>query len=262
MICNPLPSSDMVHGTLLDDVPSLWQISELTSQLADPRTTSCPHSERSHRYLVDNDHGLYADLLTPLKSFMGSPPPEPSIGPEASDTELLHWLKAGHTNALRILYQRYVRLIYTVAMRILDNSQEAEDLTQEIFVTFWQKGAYDPSRGSLSSYLCLITRSRALDRRRAKGSYQRFLSRYQQVNPGISNTSPFDQISASEREQTIRRALQDLPEAQRQVLELAYYEGFSQSEIAEHLQLPLGTVKTRSRQGLLKLRRLLGGILP
>ncbi len=70
---------------------------------------------------------------------MGSPPPHPTIGPESTDTELLRWLQAGHSRALQVLYQRYVRLIYTVAMRILNNSQEAEDLTQEIFVTFWQK---------------------------------------------------------------------------------------------------------------------------
>lgn len=194
---------------------------------------------------------------------MGSPTLDPpSFGPETPDSELLRCLKAGYTNALTILYQRYVRLIYTVAMRILDNPQEAEDLTQEIFVTFWQKDAYDPKRGSLSSYLCLITRSRALDRRRSKGSYHRFLERYQQVDSGISSASPFEQISTDERGETVQRALRELPQAQRQVLELAYYEGLSQTEIAHRLDLPLGTVKTRSRQGLLKLRRLLGGILP
>ncbi len=194
---------------------------------------------------------------------MGSPTLDPqTIGPEATDSELLRWLKAGYSAALTVLYQRYVRLIYTVAMRILDNPQEAEDLTQEIFVTFWQKHTYDPKRGSLSSYLCLLTRSRALDRRRSKGSYHRFLERYQQADSGISSASPFEQVSNQEREQTVQRALQELPEAQRQILEMAYYGGLSQTEIAQRLQLPLGTVKTRSRQGLLKLRRLLGGILP
>lgn len=197
------------------------------------------------------------------KPFMGFPPSDlRPIGPDATDSDLIRWLEAGYPAALTVLYQRYVRLIYTVAMRILDTPQEAEDLTQEIFVTVWQNHSYDPKRGSLSSYLCLLTRSRALDRKRSKGSYLRFLERYQQTDKGISATSPFDQISTIERGQTVYRALRELPEAQRQVLEMAYYEGLSQSEIAERLDLPLGTVKTRSRQGLLKLRRLLGDILP
>lgn len=196
---------------------------------------------------------------------MGSHLDPLSIGPDTTDTDLLRWLKAGHTQALTILYQRYARLVYTIAVRILDNTQEAEDLTQEIFVTFWQKETYDPKRGSLSSYLGIMARSRALDKKRSKGSYHRFLERYQTDLSGFSTAhqgNQLDQISMIERSATVQKALQDLPQEQRQVLEMAYYQGLSQSDIAQQLMLPLGTVKTRSRQGLLKLRRLLGGISP
>ncbi len=184
-----------------------------------------------------------------------------AFDPTSTDLELIQALRIGQRSALTLLYQRYVRLVYTIAMRILNNAQEAEDLTQEIFVIFWQKNGFDPNRGSLSSYLGLLTRSRALDRKRSQGSYQTFLDRYQQNAFSTPAAVPFDQIFLNERRETVKQALAELPEAQRHILELAYYEGLSQAEIANTLDLPLGTVKTRSRQGLLKLRRRLGTIL-
>jgi RNA polymerase sigma-70 factor (ECF subfamily) len=172
----------------------------------------------------------------------------------ATDLELVQMLQAGKSAALITLYRRYSRLVFTLAMRILNNHQEAEDLTQEIFVTFWQKNSFDAKRSSLSSYLCLLTRSRALDRKRAEGSYHRFLQRYQRGQFQRS-TLPFEQGTASEQQEQMQKAMAQLPEAQQQILQMAYYEGLSQSEIAEKMNLPLGTVKTRSRQGLIKLRR-------
>ncbi|NJK62220.1 MAG: sigma-70 family RNA polymerase sigma factor [Synechococcaceae cyanobacterium SM2_3_1] len=180
----------------------------------------------------------------------------PNLQPDATDRELVQLLQAGRSSALTILYKRYSRLVYTLAMRILQNSQEAEDLTQEIFVTFWQKNNFDATRGSLSSYLCLLTRSRALDRKRSEGSYHRFLQRYQRGETSRPRM-PFEQVTAEEQQGQMQKALAELPESQRQILHMAYYEGLSQSEIAEQMNLPLGTVKTRSRQGLIKLRRFL-----
>ncbi len=184
----------------------------------------------------------------------------PQSQSNATDRELVQLLRAGQSTALTILYKRYSRLVYTLAMRILQNAQEAEDLTQEIFVTFWQKNNFDAARASLSSYLCLLTRSRALDRKRSQGSYHRFLQRYQR---GESQRSilPFDQVRASEQREQMQQALAQLPEAQQQILQMAYYEGLTQSEIAQRMNLPLGTVKTRSRQGLIKLRRCLDNLL-
>ncbi len=208
------------------------------------------------------------DLVSPIAYTIGLDPrmgsrdaTSPSLGPDSTDLELLHAVQSGQTQALTWLYRRYVRLVYSLAIRILDNSQEAEDLTQEIFVTFWQKKAFDPSRGRLSTYLSLLTRSRALDRKRSQGSYQALLERYQTNAPTVSRSVPFDRLALSERQDVTRTALAQLPDTQRQVLEMSYYEGLSQAAIAQALDLPLGTVKTRSRQGLLKLRRLLGDYL-
>ncbi len=180
-------------------------------------------------------------------------PPSPP-----TDTELFHALKAGQQSALSILYERYGRLVYGLALHILKNSQEAEDLTQEIFVALWRSNTYNPARGSLSSFLTTMTRSRAIDKLRSRNKKLKFLDTWRRNMP-IETTSntPFEHISLGERSQQLRDALAQLSENQRQVLEMAYYEGLSLSEIAQQLDIPLGTVKTRSRLGLLKLRQTL-----
>jgi RNA polymerase sigma-70 factor (ECF subfamily) len=175
-----------------------------------------------------------------------------------SDYDLLAVLAEGQVKALSVLYDRYARLVYSLAYKILENTEEAEDITQEVFLTLWRRNTYDPKRGSLSSFLTTMTRSRAIDKLRSKGARLRVLQRLQGTVRLEANTpTPLEQASIGERSQVIRRALAQLSETERQVLEIAYYEGLSQSEIAKRLNIPLGTVKTRSRQGLLKLRQTL-----
>ncbi|UFP94928.1 sigma-70 family RNA polymerase sigma factor [Gloeobacter morelensis] len=176
-----------------------------------------------------------------------------------SDAEIYADLKRGSASALGVLYDRHGRLVYRLAVRILANNQEAEDLTQEVFLILWQKKAYDPARGTLSNYLLTLTRSRAIDRVRSRGSNLRFLQKWtQELGTGTApGPTPFERVANAEVARQVKTALEQLPKAQRQALELAYYEGLSQSEIASRLETPLGTVKTRSRQGLLKLRNLL-----
>lgn len=178
--------------------------------------------------------------------------------PVQTDLDLLRALKAGQVTALSTLYDRYARLVYGLALRMLSNPEEAEDLTQEVFLTLWHRDAYNPARGSLSSYLTTLTRSRAIDRLRARSTRVRFLQRWSgMVRSESGGATPLDQASIHERSQRLREALAQLPDNERQVLEIAYYEGLSQSEIAKRLDTPLGTVKTRSRQGLLRLRQTL-----
>jgi len=156
--------------------------------------------------------------------------------------------------ALGTLYDRYSNLVYGIAMKILNNPAEAEDLTQEVFLTLWQRNAYQANRGSLGSYLSTLTRSRAIDRLRIGSNRRRILSQWSdEVSPSTTPTTPFDQASREERGERVREALAALPEMQRRVLELSYFEGLSQSEIAHHLDAPLGTVKTWARKGLLQL---------
>lgn len=169
-----------------------------------------------------------------------------------TDAELVAAMEADNIEALGYLYDRYCRLVYGLAFKILANQQEAEDLTQEIFLLLWRKQNYNPSRGSLSSFLAMITRSRAIDRLRARGNTQKFLQRCQQNT--LSPMTPFEGLSQAERRAYVCDALIQLPPKQRQVLEMAYYQGYSQTEIARQLNTPLGTVKSWTRQGLLKLR--------
>jgi RNA polymerase sigma-70 factor, ECF subfamily len=175
-----------------------------------------------------------------------------------TDAELLLAAKAGKHAALGELYDRYNTLVFRLALKILANQQEAEDLTQEVFLHLWRSNAYDAKRGSLGSFLTMLTRSRAIDRIRSRQSSSKFLHRWGTITmtqpPPIT---PFEAASISQRSDYVREALAQLPEKNRQILELAYYQGLSQSEIATHLNLPLGTVKSWSRQGLLTLRKTL-----
>jgi RNA polymerase sigma-70 factor, ECF subfamily len=174
------------------------------------------------------------------------------------DIDLYLDIQAGRTEALGTLYDRYGKLVYGLAYRILNNPQEAEDLTQEIFLNFWRKGGYNPDRGSLGSYLIVMTRSRSIDKIRARGTFRKFLDRWRKSMPTETyGNNPFEAASHNERSERVRTALGELSDNQRQILEMLYYEGLSQREIAERLDIPLGTVKTRSRLGLLKLRQTL-----
>jgi RNA polymerase sigma-70 factor, ECF subfamily len=180
----------------------------------------------------------------------------------SEDVELVRAVRAGQPSALGILYDRYSKLVYGLALRILKNPQEAEDLTQEIFLAFWRSSSYNPDRGSLSGFLVTLTRSRALDKLRSRGTSRKFLDRWHQtISHETAYNVPFERASRAERSQQVRNALAQLSEDQRQVLEMAYYEGLSQSQIARQLELPLGTVKTRSRLGLIKLRQTLEAFL-
>ncbi len=172
-----------------------------------------------------------------------------------TDAELIQACQAGHQGAIAVLYDRYSGLVYRLALRMLGNAQEAEDLTQEIFLNLWRGTTYRPDRGRLSSFLITLTQSRAIDRIRSRSSNLRFLQRWSQnLITKQPPATPVELATLEQRSEHVREALQQLPDKHRQVLELAYYDGLSQSEIAAQLGLPLGTVKTWSRQGLLTLR--------
>jgi RNA polymerase sigma-70 factor (ECF subfamily) len=176
--------------------------------------------------------------------------------PSQTDAELYFQLRAGRSAALGILYDRHAGLVYGIAFNMLSNSQEAEDLTQDIFLTLAKGCSYDPKRGTLRTFLAILTRSRALDRMRSRGAAHRAIERWQPNQAEeVATNSPMDYVSQHERSQQVQAALAQLSENQQQILKLAYYEGLSQSEIAGRLEIPLGTVKARARQGLLKLRQ-------
>lgn len=189
---------------------------------------------------------------------------EPIINAQepATDAELVQAIRTGESLALGSLYDRYGSLVYRLALRILTSSQEAEDLTQEIFLNLWHNRTYNPERGSLNSYLTTLTRSRAIDKLRSRTTQGKFLQRWSQfMSTATPPPTPFDTAALNQRASGVQQALTQLTDRQRQVLEMAYYEGLSQSEIAIQLNVPLGTVKSWSRQGLLQLRKTLKDLI-
>jgi RNA polymerase sigma-70 factor, ECF subfamily len=178
------------------------------------------------------------------------------------DFAVVHALQSGDGKALGEIYDRYGLMVYRLALKILGNPNDAEDLTQEVFVTFWQgANKYEPKRGALSTFLSVVTRSRALNKLRQNKSRQNLVEQYGQ---NVSHSVPATGLDTAHLEDLTDRmgaALAQIPAEQRQTIELAYYGGLSQSTIANQLNIPLGTVKTRSRQGLLKLKTLLQDLL-
>lgn len=182
---------------------------------------------------------------------------------EKPDCDLVLGIQQGDRAALEVLYDRYSGLVYKLASRILMNPEAAADLTQEIFLAFWnQPDKYQSDRASIAVFLSVMTRSQALNRLRSLKSQQQLVQRFGRMvmpdNGGNLGDNPnLDRVALEELSGRVKAALAELPNAQRQVLEMAYYEGLSQSDITEKTGVPLGTVKSRSRQGLLKLRELL-----
>lgn len=170
-----------------------------------------------------------------------------------TDAALYRALREGNTDALGSLYDRHAALVYGIALKILGNSQEAEDLTQDIFLNLTKTTAYHPDRGSLRTFLGILTRSRAIDRIRSRRPTLSLM----EGNAGYQDDSqsPFDHASQHEQSQIVQAALSQLSEREQQLLHLAYYDGLSHSAIAAQLSLPLGTVKTQVRRSLLKLRQ-------
>ncbi|NEP61488.1 MAG: sigma-70 family RNA polymerase sigma factor [Symploca sp. SIO2G7] len=177
-----------------------------------------------------------------------------------TDEAVFATFKEGNINALGILYDRYGLIVYRLANKMLSNSQEAEDLTQEVFLNLQARPNYQQKRGSFYSYLMMLTRSQAIDRLRRRSSWWRRwqnLGKMTELKNENSFSLPLEKISTDERAKRVNEALEQLSTQQRQVLELSYYEGLSHSQIAQRLNLPLGTVKTHCRRGLLKLRQTL-----
>lgn len=180
---------------------------------------------------------------------------------ETEDRECLRRLADGDGSGVAGLYDRHARSVYSLVLRILGDEGDAEDVVQEAFAQAWQQAPrYAAERGSVGAWLRVIARSRALDRLRAR----RVRPEARAAGEGtlIAEVPAMGRDAAAmllgaEQVAIVRRALGQLPFLQRHALELAYFEGLSQSEIAERLEQPLGTVKTRIRQGLLKLRHAL-----
>jgi RNA polymerase sigma-70 factor (ECF subfamily) len=173
-----------------------------------------------------------------------------------ADLLLVGRLASGDLDAAGELYDRHAGRILALARRILRDEGDAEDIVQEVFSQAWRTATrYEAGRGSVAGWLLMIARTRAIDRLRARQARPDTTADVLlETMPG-NTPAPSDQAIANEQYALIRQGLVALPVEQRTALELAYFEGLSQSEIAERLAAPLGTIKTRIRTALTTLRR-------
>jgi RNA polymerase sigma-70 factor (ECF subfamily) len=168
----------------------------------------------------------------------------------------------GDAAALAALYDGYSRQVYSMAVRVLQDQTEAEDIVQEVFAQAWRQASrFDGSRGTVGAWLLNMTRSRAIDRVRSRRSRPDSTPTDERMLGTLTDAAlrPDQAVGAAQSAARLRAAMGALPLLQRLAIELAYFEGLTQAEIAERLEQPLGTVKTRIRLGLLKLRDLMTG---
>ncbi|HSU16922.1 sigma-70 family RNA polymerase sigma factor [Longimicrobium sp.] len=184
-----------------------------------------------------------------------------TLVPAQADRELVRRMAAGDEAALGALHDRYATLLHSLVIRIVGDPDDAEEVLEETFWQAWrQAGRYEEGRGGLSTWLVMMARSRALDRirsrRRVREERWEELPEPSYVEAGGSGDvpSPLESAQADEVRRVVASAVARLPPEQRQTVELAYFRGMSQTEIAEATGQPLGTVKTRARLALTKLR--------
>ena len=176
-------------------------------------------------------------------------PAEPKAG--LSDAALVSAIRAGNEAAMAELYDRYSGVVYSVSLRVLGDTGAAEDVLQEVFLQLWRNpDLFDSSRGNLAPWLAVIARNRSIDGLRKRRPESDVEDVILSVEPDMAGEA--DRAMAMTK---VRTVLSGMPESQRSALEMAYFEGLSHSEISAKTGEPLGTIKTRSRSGLLALRK-------
>ena len=184
---------------------------------------------------------------------------------EARDRELVRAIGRGNEEAFRSLFRRYAPSAMAVARRVVGQPYLAEEAVQEGFLALWRNpSAYEEMRGSVKAWLMATVHNRAVDLVRREETQRRRAEDAQPDEDVVTLEDPadrvVDEIGLPEERKAVRAALEDLPPEQRQVIELMYFDGLSQTRVAERLSLPLGTVKSRTLLGMRKLRAALSGI--
>jgi RNA polymerase sigma-70 factor, ECF subfamily len=200
--------------------------------------------------------GAARDAVSPSGGLVAGPDLRmASMSPQAS--ALVRGMALGRHSALEQFYDRYIQLVYNLVLRIVRNRADADEVVQRVFLQVWREASrYDPDRGSPDAWVVTLARTRALDALRAA---RRTGEHVEARRPrDIADPEASGAAHLPER-QSVMGALDELAPAQRELLELAYYEGLTQTEIAARTGLPLGTVKTRIRTGLDRLREVLRG---
>ncbi len=189
---------------------------------------------------------------------MTSPREPPPTDAETRQAELIRGVAAGDQQALATLYDTTSRTVYGLLLRILSDPSTAEEVLLDVYTQVWrQAGSYSAGRGKPMAWLTTIARSRAIDRLRRGRQEQMHAAPLDEAVRASSGAGVEECVLASEVSSVVRAALDELAPEQREVIELAYYGGMSHSEIAAARGLPLGTVKTRTRLGMMRLRQML-----
>ena len=178
------------------------------------------------------------------------------VSKDAGDAELIEKLQTRDADALAVAYDRYGHLAYALFVRVTRDQSIAEDLVQELFIRIWNRARdFDPQKGKLSVWILSIARNIAIDHvRSAQARFQTRLRPIDQTDQLSFSYKPQEPESTIDNAKAVKQAFSDLNSNQRKVLEMAYFEGFSQSEIAAHLQEPLGTVKSWMRSAMGRIR--------
>ena len=189
---------------------------------------------------------------------MSSPPVRPPGDPESLQAEMIRGVAEGDNQALASLYDATSRTVYGLLLRILSDPSAAEEVLLDVYAQVWRQAAtYCPERGRQLAWLTTIARSRAIDRLRRGRQEHQLTVPLEEATRAARGESIEEGVLAGEVGAVVRAALDSLAPEQRDVIELAYYGGMSHSEIAAARNLPLGTVKTRTRLGMMRLREML-----
>ena len=176
-----------------------------------------------------------------------------------ADEDLISLIAQGDAKAFAVLYDRHCRPAYSLAYRMVGEKQAAEDLTQDAFLKIWRSArSYRAQRGSVRTWLLSIVHNRAIDQLRSLASRRRTQEKVEACAPKSQPSEAFAQSWRNSQREQVREALKSLPKEQLKILELAYFSGYTHVQIAELLDLPLGTVKGRMRLGLKKMRDYFG----
>ncbi len=195
------------------------------------------------------------------------PAPRADLAEHASDLDLVGRIRAGDAAALDALYARYASPVYSLVWKILQSAEDAEDVALDVFFQVWrQADRYDSARGAPAAWIFTLARSRAIDRLRARHRREdrtiSFDDPATPLDPMDDAASPDHVASFRQARDAVRGAMDVLSPAQREAIELAFFRGLTHVEIAARLSQPLGTVKTRIRQGLIRLRKALDAVSP
>ena len=181
----------------------------------------------------------------------------PVEGP--TDAELMAEVANNRSaKALETLYRRHRQVLRSVIMRVLDNDADGEEVLQDVFVQLWQQASsFSSEKGQLLGWLIIVARRRALDRVRRKLAYQAATTRFEKTVPADSAEHQPSAVDREIRQHELDKLIQELPPAQGLAVKLTFFDGLSQREIASHLSVPLGTIKTRIELGVKKLSRMM-----